>query len=305
MFGMRWIFSHGYLAVDFFFMLSGFVLAHAYEARLRTRGSFLPFLRDRIIRLHPLLLLSIVPGAVMLIAGAPQYRFPLLTLAAAASPFPAFWEGLQKFPLNQPSWSLFWELAVNIAFALAAPWLRSRVLGAVIAIAVTGAIWLSLSRGGFVIVDMRAGMRALAGFAIGVMLLRVHRAGRFRADRLGAAAAPLLLASLALVPALPWLVRIYDPVAVFLLFPLIVLASAGRTPRFPAAARWLGELSYPLYVLHGPVLSLTRDPLNGVFGNPAITGLVQLTLSIALTWAAWRLYDAPLRAALRRRFGSG
>ena len=306
--GAGLVFSHGYLAVDFFFMLSGFVIAHAYEQRLREPGSLPAFLRDRIIRLHPLLLLSIVPRAAELIAsmihGAPIHRYPLLTLASGAVPFPAFWiDQAQKFPLNAVSWSLFWELAVNLAFALVAPRLSNRLLGIIVAAAVTGAIAVSLINHGHAHPDMSAGFRAFAGFAVGVALLRVHRTGRINLGVLGAAAPLVLLLAFIAVPSPGWLSRFYDPAAAFLLFPLIVLASARRQARFPALCAWLGGLSYPLYVLHGPwLLWLGRPIVSAVIPNPVMGALALGAIAVIVALIAWKFYDEPVRAMLRRRF---
>lgn len=305
--GIGWAFAHGYLAVDFFFMLSGFVIAHAYEARLREPGGLGPFMRDRIIRLHPLLLLSLIPGAFLLIAsmiaGRPAYAYPLLTLAVAAIPFPAQWTDAPfKFPLNSVSWSLFWELVVNLAFALIAPRLGNRLLGAIIAGAVAGVIGVSFMNHGLMDTGMSAGFRAFAGFAIGVGLLRVHRSARFRADWLGAAAAPLLLLSLAAVPIWPWLATVYDPLAVFGLFPLILLAAARRQTRFPTLCIWLGGLSYPVYVLQGSALRLLQRPATIVIPHSFANGMLLFAGIVVLSLIAWRFYDEPVRAALRRRF---
>ncbi len=306
MFRVPGLFTHGYLAVDFFFMLSGFVIAYAYEERLRERGSLGPFLRDRIIRLHPLLLLSLTPWVAVLalsIVRGTDFPYPLSSFIAAVVPFPGQWIGLSPgFRLNIPSWSLFWELAINLAFALVAPRLGNRMLGAVIAVAVTGAVWVSLVNGTMAFADMTAGFRAVAGFAIGVMLLRVHRTGRFRADWLGVAAAPLLLVLLVAVPGFRGWAGYYDPVVVFLLFPPILLASAAREVRFPAACALLGGLSYPLYILHGPLLVLLKPRLISAMPNTVTAGLLFCAIVLAVSLIAWRFYDEPVRAALRRRF---
>ena len=135
-----WLVSQGALAVDFFFILSGFVQSHAYQERLKQPGTAPRFLRDRVIRLHPLLLLSLVPGAIMItsITGPSRDPAPLLTFFASMLPFPALWMHplpVMAFPYNQPSWSLFWELAANLLFVLVAPRLGTRTLAATLAIA--------------------------------------------------------------------------------------------------------------------------------------------------------------------------
>jgi len=160
-----WALTQAGIAVDFFFLLSGFVLAHAYELRLALPGGVRAFFRDRIIRLHPLLLLSMVPPALyFVLAGVPtRDPLPWLSLAAGAMPFPAFWVRhfpMLAFPYNTPSWSLFWELVVNLPFALLAPRLSTRML-----LVLTGA--LIAARFGYMAcvgplgtVDLSAGLRA-------------------------------------------------------------------------------------------------------------------------------------------------
>ena len=121
--------NHGYLAVDFFFLLSGFVLSYAYDGRLRSisaaqRLSFGSFLRRRIIRLHPMLLLGLVWGAVaFVLQGSVQWDGTavssicvIIALLTSLVLIPA-WPGCptevrgngEIFPLNGPMWSLFFE----------------------------------------------------------------------------------------------------------------------------------------------------------------------------------------------------
>ena len=57
--------NHGYLAVDFFFILSGFVIGYAYDDRWKKKMSVKDFLKRRLIRLHPMVVMGAVIGAVM------------------------------------------------------------------------------------------------------------------------------------------------------------------------------------------------------------------------------------------------
>lgn len=292
---------HAYLSVDFFFLLSGFVLAHAYEARMREPGAIAGFLRERVIRLHPLLILSILPAAILLLLN-PIGRDPLpaLTAIAAAIPFPAIWKlGLPFliFPLNLPSWSLFWELVVNIIFAVLAPRLGTRTLVAIVTVtgaALAVATFNGVSDGRMAI----AGLRALALFPLGVLLLRMHRANRWRLGRFGSFAVPLFLAVI-LVPG-PF-DQVRDLLARFVIFPAILLAAAGHGARFPAIYAFLGGMSYPLYVLHMPVTILLG--MGFVAAGYPVSDLLNAALSLPIIWLIWRFYDEPVRAWLRRRVG--
>ncbi len=122
-----WYFPNSYLAVDLFFVMSGFVMASAYDARLN--GDLTPtrFVGIRLIRLYPLYLLGLALGA-----GAVLMRWMLdpatgrddpgllvsIALALVILPNPMRWND-HIFPLNAPSWSLFFELVVNILYAAA------------------------------------------------------------------------------------------------------------------------------------------------------------------------------------------
>jgi peptidoglycan/LPS O-acetylase OafA/YrhL len=293
------------LAVDFFFLLSGFVLAHAYEERLGRPGAIWGFVRDRVIRLHPLLLLSLVPPAIYIAAMPGPHRDPLppLTFLASAIPFPALW--MQHFPAigfpyNQPSWSLFWELIVNLAFALLSPRLSTRTLLIVtmaLVAARLGALAWGVQPGPS---DLTAALRAFPCFAMGVLLYRHHRAGTLRLPRwVGALAAPVLIATLIVPP--PVAAALASTLILFLVHPLLIAGGAAREARFPRICALLGGMSYPLYILHVPLLFALSTILGPQKGAMAV---IQPLLCVALVWLAWRLYDEPLRAWLRPRFGS-
>jgi peptidoglycan/LPS O-acetylase OafA/YrhL len=90
----------------------------------------------------------------------------------------------------------------------------------------------------------------------------------------------------------------------FVLFPVIVLAAADREVRFPATCALLGGMSYPLYILHNPLLMLLRKFIFGLEDGSLATDLVVGSLVLLLVWLIWRFYDEPVRAWLRRRYGS-
>jgi peptidoglycan/LPS O-acetylase OafA/YrhL len=296
--------TYVYLLVDLFFILSGFVLAHVYERRMREPGAIAGFLRERVIRLHPLLVLAVIPGAIsMMIFGyAGRDPYPGLTAISAAIPFPAFWKaGLPRFPfpLNGPSWSLFWEIVTNILFAFAAPWLRTRTLAigvAVLAVATVVAAALQPLQDGTLAV---AGLRGLVGFPLGMLLLRVHLSGRVKLPAfIGPLAIPLIL--LIVLPPFPYPL-VYETVARFVLFPLLLLGCASHAVRFPALNTLSGELSYPIYILHVPLFATLEHA--GASLGLGYNQWIHSALGLFLIWLIWRFYDAPLRTWLRRRFG--
>ena len=120
--------GHGWLAVDFFFCLSGFVIGYAYDDRVREMG-LLQFFKVRLIRLHPMVVFGSVLGLVTLLYDpfrmAPLgYKAGQVALMFFASlfmvPYPLMAErGHSLFSLNSPAWSLFWEYVANIVYAVA------------------------------------------------------------------------------------------------------------------------------------------------------------------------------------------
>jgi peptidoglycan/LPS O-acetylase OafA/YrhL len=140
--GRPWLVSHGYLAVDFFFCLSGFVLAHAYGRR---EIGWLGFLRQRLIRLWPLIALTMLAGAMVIIQH--RERVPEW-LALGLLMIPRLWteeSGFAPiFPLNPPAWSLFFELVVGAAWF---PLRRLGVMGHVLLIVLLTPVMLYIAHG--------------------------------------------------------------------------------------------------------------------------------------------------------------
>lgn len=314
-FGGDAVFGHAYLAVDFFFMLSGFVIAHAYEKRLLQQGSFWPFIRDRVIRLHPLLFAGAALGCVVLLAEIHTGReerpalLPL-TLLASFVPFPAFWAE-DPFQVNLPTWSLFWEILINILFALTAFRLRTGWLAGIVALSsvamIASSVRLSGFSTGFTNAELLWGFpRVCLGFSLGILLLRVHRSGRF--PRLGLQWLPplLLLVSLTAIPMNSTFSSIYDSAIVLILYPIILLWAAQDAPFLPPLAKLSGEISYPLYVLHEPILMLTSAILtiSGIsMGTPGpVEGMFRIMATILVAYLFLRLYDDPIRKWLSARF---
>nr|WP_317131583.1 acyltransferase [Mucilaginibacter ginsenosidivorans] len=119
--------GHGFLAVDFFFCLSGFVIAYAYDDRIGKMG-VMEFFKSRLIRLHPMVIMGSVLGLITFLfdpfGGHPELystgRIALIFLCSILLiPFPVVTErAFNLFNLNAPAWSLFWEYIANIFMPL-------------------------------------------------------------------------------------------------------------------------------------------------------------------------------------------
>jgi len=317
------ILPHSYLAVDLFFVLSGFVIAHAYQERL-ARGLSLPrFFAVRLIRLYPAYALAtLIGGGAMLahIAGAGQpgdlgRLAASLGMAALFLPTPPPWsvDPSSFFPLDYPAWSLFWELAVNLLYAALAPRLGAKVLTALIGagaclVIVSAAESGTLDLGSDWETGLWAGGRALFGFFAGVGVFRVF--SRHSPPSVPGWALGTVLLLLLWVPDRQG--SAYDIGCVLILFPLVVWlgANARNGDAVGAAGRKLGYLSYPIYVFQAPVAYGLAGMLHRVWhaelpDRPWLGFPAYIALVIACSWAAARWFDDPVRRALNRRFAAG
>ena len=289
------LFFHSYLAVDLFFMLSGFVLASSYDERLEQRRlSAFDFMKLRLIRLYPFFVLaSIIAGTAAVLTvtyfgnhltspvawlkGAPlalitaAFSFSLLML-------PSVFSHELLYPLNGPAWTLFYELIVNFIYALARPRFSFRTMGCVslvcgLAIAVCVFVRHHLNIG-FIWSDVPIGLaRTLYAFFAGVVLFAVHRRyGACLVRRESSFLGVLLLLfvwGFLVVPSLAFFDPFYDVIALFVLFPFVVLGATLIVPKEGCGRVFaaLGAASYGLYVLHVPVWELTSIGCYEVFDH--------------------------------------
>ena len=303
-----WI-GHGFLAVDFFFCLSGFVLGYAYDDRIGTMGLG-TFLKARLIRLHPMVIFGAVLGLLAFCANpfgrTPGYTNGTMALLFAASilliPYGAMRErGRNLFSLNAPSWSLFWEYLANLVFGLVLYRLRR---GALIALTIAAALCLcwaghragNLSGGWSARNFWDGGIRVAFSFPAGLL---IYRLGWKPPTRLGFGALSLfLLLTLAMPYARGAWTR--EAVVIILVFPLIVAIGAGAsvTPKVRRLCRISGDLSYPLYMTHYGVIWIWGDyAARHHLASRSLWIAVALGVSLmaAFAWAVFKLYDEPVR----------
>ena len=274
----------GYLAVDLFFGLSGFVLTRAYEDRFRTGLKFGEFLVARIIRVAPMAIIGGTIG-VLIWGGRPE------TILLV----PDFTSDQNLFPTNPPLWSLLLELFVNAGWALIA--LRVGWSGLALVLAISGgllaeAIWFrgeAMDLGSFWFTLAPGIARTVFSFTVGVALFRMM-------DGAGMEPKPTRSAWL-LFPALAILLglapenrALWDAFCIFLALPaLLWLGIRWNLPQ-PATGAFLGDLSFPLYCIHVPILALCHDAGLGM--------ICLLALLIVVASALNRWIDAPLRSLL-------
>ena len=285
------------LAVDFFFCLSGFVVAHAYEERLRSGAlSFQRFMIKRLVRLYPMIFAGAVIGFAAHIYA--EHNAPWRDLGRSLLLIPRL-DGWLTYPLNSPMWSLLYELLASVGFALflkiapkAVPWL---VLPAGLALA------FCILRAGHVDtfgiggpgVLWKGSIRIAYPFILGVMLCR-HRT---RLPRVPALVAPTLLLAVLLIVSPPFR-GVYQALATLIVLPLVV--ALGAKADVPGRLHFLGRLSYPLYLVHWGVLIVIEHMLHGLL-SPLIIAAAGVVASCAAAWVALIAYDEPLRAWLASR----
>lgn len=304
---------HGYAAVDFFFALSGFVIANAYGARLGRGMGIMEFLEIRLVRLYPVYLVGLLVGfafeAQKLLRGS-EYRLSTsdlwlgLGFGALMLPVPG---ADALFPLNAPYWSLFFEAVVNIVFALVLVRLGR---GRLVAVVVAAGLGLTMMIGppdfgnqGFAWNGAAAGLlRTVYAFGLGMLVARWAAPRTHPRSWLAVAATAALVAMLAL-PLADQRRTLADLVLMLAAAPAALLAGAAFEP--PAilrrAAAVLGDISYPLYAIHYPI-GLALAAASRHAGIPPSLGLAIDLVVIAVAAALIaHLWDAPVRRAITRR----
>ena len=331
--------NHGYLAVDFFFILSGFVIGYAYDDRWQKGFTLGDFFRRRIIRLHPMVVMGAVLGAAaFLIQGSVQWdgtpvatSWVMVALLFAMFMIPAV-PGCPRevrgngemFPLNGPCWSLFFEYIGNILYALFIRRLSTRALTVLTVLLGAALSWFALTDvSGFGCIGVGwtldsanfvGGMlRMLFPYTMGLLLSRHFKPFKVRGAFWICSVALLVLFLVPYIAGLQpvCLNGIYEMVCVIVVFPILVWTGASGTTtdkRSTAICSFLGDLSFPLYVVHYPLMYLfyawlIRSGLH-CFTDTWPVVIVVYVGSIVVAVLCLKLYDEPLRHWLARRFVS-
>lgn len=335
--GMIETFNHGYLAVDFFFILSGFVIGYAYDDRWGKSMTMKNFFKRRLIRLHPMVIMGAVLGAVTFcLQGCVQWdgthiaiSMVMLSLLCTIFFIPAI-PGVgyevrgngEMFPLNGPCWSLFFEYIGNILYALFIRRLSNKaltVLVVLLGIALASFAIFNVSGYGSIGVGwtldsvnfLGGSLRMLFPFSLGMLLSR-----NFKLVKIKGAfwICTLILIVLFSVPYLEGTEQlcangIYEAFCVIIVFPILVwLGASGTTTdkKSTAICKFLGDISYPVYVIHYPIMYLFYAWLIKkelyTLGDTWQVALFVYVLSVVLAYLCLKLYDEPVRKYLAKRF---
>ena len=346
------IINHGYLAVDFFFVLSGFVIGYAYDDRwdqMTTWG----FFKRRLTRLHPMVIMGTLIGAALFffqdagmfpnILQTPLWKFllclvmGLLMVPCGAGLDIRGWGELNSF--NGPNWSLTLEYCGNILYAFIFRHLPKTVLALVCACCAFFTLDLTLGWDVFGLFpdgpqynviggwslnaqQMYIGFtRLLYPFLCGLLISRILPGHRSDNNPSGS---PIHLkggfwwCSLALViiMSLPCIGGkqgipdgIFQAVSILAIFPLIVLAGAGSmtTHRWSTkVCKWLGDISYPIYITHYPLIYMQLAWAEKHSDAPLYMHIAVAVgvffLSVLIAWALLKVYDEPVREWLKEHW---
>ena len=280
-------FNHGYLAVDFFFMLSGFVISYAYDDRWNGRMTTWQFFKRRLIRLHPMIIMGALIGTVtFLLQGGVKWdgthtpavwvlvAFLLTCLFLPAYPGAGYeirGNG-EMFPLNGPAWSLFFEYIGNILYALFIRKLSTKALiglTVLLGIALTWFATFDISGYGSIGVGwtldsvnfLGGALRMLFPFMMGMLLSRHFKPIKVRgAFWICSAVLLVLFAVLYMEGTSPisWN-GLYEAFCIIVIFPILVwVGASGNTTdkRSTQICKFLGDISFPLYIVHYPFMYL-------------------------------------------------
>lgn len=329
------IINHGYLAVDFFFLLSGFVLGYAYDDRWG-KMTLKDFFKRRIIRLQPMIIIGSIIGALLFyyqdspalgwggINEVPVWKM-LLVMLIGFTLIPVG-KGLdirgwnEMHPLNGPAWSLFFEYIANIVYALVLRRVSKIVLAILVVVAAGFTIHYALTNpngdiiGGWSIDDstqLKIGFIRLAfPFLAGLLLARM---GKLRYTKNAFLSAALLLVVLLSVPRLGdadslWLNGLYECFCLIIMFPFIIwLGAGGKVQGYKASkvCKFLGDISYPIYITHFPIAYIYMAWVtnnNLTLEQSWHYGLLVVIAAVATAYLAMRFYDLPIREWLRKKF---
>lgn len=340
------ILNHGYLAVDFFFVLSGFVIGYAYDDRWG-RMTRWGFFKRRLIRLQPMVILGTLIGAFWFyFSAAPGFELVMQTpwwkllvimiLGCIMFPTPPSmdirgWKEINS--LNGAQWSLLWEYIANILYALVVRRFSMIALSVMVILSAFLTIDLSLDVDVFGLLEVRkyAKYTVIGGFGLtpdqiyigvcrllypffgGLLLYRLSK-WRIKLRRGGMLWCSLAVAATLVVPHIggethAWLNGLYCALVILIVYPAIVAAGAGselKGKKTTAVCKFLGMISYPLYITHYPMIYVQMNwaaqHADAPLGTHIWVAVSIFIAAVAVAYASVKVYDLPIRTWLSAKF---
>ena len=338
--------NHGYLAVDFFFVLSGFVIGYAYDDRWNKMSTW-AFFKRRLIRLHPMVIFGTLFGALMFFFGSCS-TFPLINETPwwlvllvmfwcfTIIPLPDTMDirgWAETNPLNGPAWSLQWEYIANILYALFIRKLSKVALGICVFLfaILTVILCLNIDVTGFLAERDWAAYTVVGGWSttpdqlqVGLTRLLypffcgllISRMGKLIKVKGGFWWCSLMIVIVLGMPwmglgtegAARWTNGLYEAFCIIVCFPLIVAMGAGSSVmgKSKAINKFLGEISYPLYITHYPLIymqmSWAESHKDAPLGTHIFVAVCIFMLAILVAYGSYKLYDLPVREWLKKKW---
>ena len=338
------IINHGYLAVDFFFALSGFVIGYAYDDRWNKMSTW-DFFKRRIVRLQPMVIIGTIIGLCFYFFQMSP-SFPLIGHVEGWKIFVAFIMGCLMIPcgksldirgwsemnsFNGPNWSLTWEYLANILYGLFVRRFNKVALTILVLASAfcTFDLCLNLNVFGLIGENRISNMYTVIGgwsldseqiyigltrlfypFFCGLLISRI---GKFIHTNNGFLWSSLLLTIILSIPCIGEAGNIlngwYNALAIVLIFPVIIMLGAGSTVKGKQSIKicnFLGEISYPIYIVHFPLIYLQMawidtNPDAPLYAHIVVAAGVFI-LSMAMAYASLKLYDIPVRKWLTEKW---
>lgn len=341
---MHQILNHGYLAVDFFFVLSGFVIGYAYDDRWN-RMTLKDFFKRRLVRLHPMVIMGTLIGALLfyfgdcsafpLISETPWWKMLLLFLLGCTMlPALTSWDirgWSETNSLNGPTWSLTLEYIANILYALFIRHFSKTLL----CIFVIGTAFLTIDLtmnldvfnlfsanrsaaytviGGWSITpdQIYIGMtRLLYPFFMGLLLSRINKLIKIKRGFWWCSVLIIVMLAMPRIGGMEniWMNGAYEAFCILIICPLIVAIGAGsdiKGKKSVAVCTFLGEISYPLYITHFPLVYMqiawANNHPDAPLGTVICLSVSIFILSVGLAYGSLKLYDIPVREWLKKHW---
>lgn len=327
--------NHGYLAVDFFFLLSGYVIAHAYDDRWN-KMTVKDFFKRRLIRLHPMIIIGMTIGAITFYFQKSDILFPplgatpvwkmllVMLIGYTLLPVPLSMDirGWQEMhPLDGPAWTLFFEYIANILYALI--FRRISIMVLAILTFIAGAVLLHYGVttenghliGGWSLTpeQLRIGFtRLMYPFLAGLLLRRVVKPGNLGNTFLWCSLLLIVFLSWPRVGGsnkeLFWLNGLYETLTVIIVFPLVVYLGASgsiKNKTVEKLCKFFGDISYPVYIIHYPLVYMFGAWVvnnNKTIAQGLPMGFVVLISAVALAYFFFKVYDVPVRKWLTKKY---
>ena len=326
------IINHGYLAVDFFYVLSGFVIGYAYDDRW-SKLSVGDFFKRRLIRLHPMVIMGSIVGAIAFyfqggatwpaINNVPVWQLLLVMLVGFTMfPLPPSLDirgWLESYPLNGPAWTLFYEYIANILYAVFVRKFSKTALAILVFVGACALLHLAVTGGQGDLIggwsletaQLRIGItRLIYPFFAGLLLSRTAKLTHIKNAFFWCSLLIIIVLSIPRIGGIThlWLNGLYEALIIIFIFPLVVyMGASGRVKAKNAnrLCKFLGDISYPIYITHYPLIYIytawVRDNKVSLRDGWPF-GLLVFISAIAIAYVCLKFYDEPLRAWLKKKW---